>query len=911
MAAAVCALAIYTSSTLNSVLAALNQNTQTRLIAESGSAMSAVSGDEIQVLIDGKSTTSTTFAAVQNRLYAFVGLHDIQAIYFAYKVNSGQMQYVIGAGAAQTYNLKSNPVPINELANQAFRGIVATTPLHEYPIGSAQPDALMVYTPIYDSKGEVVAIACVEISDALFVDASRQIRTLILVFIGGIFLIILAGCINVLVQARKENILQQQLDQQRLMARISQSFISQRNINELVSDALRQTGEFLGVSRVFLALTDSDTNQRHIEYSWFSDPSLSPTGEGVKADGSISDEAISRAEKMAEMRAVFHEAVRQTFPLSLGDSHRMSIIFCSDTKLNYDKKYLSLAEKGIRSFAWAPIYFKGTLWGVLSIESLKRRRRWNEHEEQLVVNVSGVLNGIIARHQIDKERVSALERAIQANNAKSDFLSNMSHEVRTPLNAIMGMTKIAESSDDPERKDYCLGKINEASLHLLGIINNVLDMSTIESNQLVLSPAAFYFEEAVREALDTVEPDVIKRSQILAAELDCRLPAILIGDRKRFIQVLVNLLANAVKFTPEEGNILLRIRLQELRGDVCVLRVEVTDTGIGIDEDQQKRLFYSFEQVENGNSRRYGGMGLGLAISRNLIEMMHGTIGVSSKPGEGSTFYFTVEMLYGTQQDLPKTEAPATETTETGEAGMEAKGTEARGTEARAETGEMGMEARAETETKAVFAPVAAASVAAPVVAAPAVAAPVAATPVADTPDATLSDTPNEEISVADDEISVATTDMSVPALPEGAAALSCAEKRRNPDLSAYRILLVEDININIEIVVALLEPTGIKIDVAANGLEALQKIRNDIGSYDLIFMDMQMPEMDGLSATRYIRDLPDPRARQIPIIAMTANVFKTDIEKTLAAGMDGHIGKPLNLDELLGLLETFLLEKS
>jgi len=393
--------------------------------------------------------------------------------------------------------------------------------------------------------------------------------------------------------------------------------------------------------------------------------------------------------------------------------------------------------------------------------------------------------------QLTNARIEAEDASL----AKSDFLSNMSHEMRTPMNAIIGMTTIAQSSGELERKNYCLGKIESASVHLLGVINNILDMSKIEARKFELSKNEFSFEKMINTVIDIINFRLEEKGHTLNVTIDKNIPKTLISDDQRISQVLSNLLSNAVKFTPEGGIIYLYVDLLDEEDDNCSIRFEVTDTGIGISKEHQSRLFESFEQAESSISRKYGGTGLGLSISKNIIEMMGGSIWVHSEPGKGATFSFIINAKRG-------------------------KGT------------------------------------------------------------------------IPDD-----TSDVEKEGFEMGLE--GCFRNRR--------ILLAEDVEINREIVLAMLENTELIIDCAENGFLAYQLYRENPEQYEMIFMDIQMPEMDGITATRIIRTLDIPCAQQIPIVAMTANVFREDIEKYHAVGMNEHLGKPLNFPDVLRVLHKYL----
>ena len=383
-----------------------------------------------------------------------------------------------------------------------------------------------------------------------------------------------------------------------------------------------------------------------------------------------------------------------------------------------------------------------------------------------------------------------------ASQAKSDFLSNMSHEMRTPMNAIIGMTTVGKRSTDIMRKDYALGKIEDASTHLLGIINDVLDMAKIEAAKLELSPVEFCFNTMLQSVVSVIGFRVSDKHQVFTVNVDDSVPQYVISDAQRLAQVIMNLLSNAVKFTPEGGAIRFDATLIGENHGFCELRLEVSDTGIGISVEQQDRLFHAFEQAESGISRKYGGTGLGLSISRRIVELMEGKIWVESELGIGSHFIVTIKLERGASSSPPEGYTDPCD----------------------------------------------------------------------------------------DNDIRVSTN-----------------------VFRGKTLLVAEDVEINREVLIALLEGSDLSIECAVNGVEAVDMVMANPNKYDLIFMDMQMPEMDGPEASRRIRAASLQRDRMLPIIAMTANVFKSDVEECLAAGMNGHLGKPLNLDEIFECLHKYL----
>ena len=740
------------------------------------------------------------------------------------------------------------------------------------------------YFPIL-SDGEVIAMAFtgVDINSTIKKRHSMNLWIILASCLGAaasVFILVFSGIITQKYNRHSER----QLRQQKLMADISRSFLSDTAIDTLITNTLRITGEFLELSRLLFFMLEDDGVTLTCRNEWIN-PKLGmkthigfnvklkesiiamiknlPSGAGIESCLHSDDPVSSKV--MAEYRIEFRNFI--TTPVFVKGEMIGAVDFSKwDNTRKWDESEVSLATHlastlssvfereamgrqtsivensphmifysdpgghmvyanpavtAVTGYSLAELRSEGftLLFDEHSVRDIKeiyvpRTQQKNivNHEIILkcrdcskhILDVTSFLmkDGMTAAICIDitemrtmeAELINAKNKADQASRAKSEFLSKMSHEMRTPMNAIIGMAMIARNTEDYNRKEYALGKVEEASTHLLGIINDILDMMKIEANKLELSPVEFNLKNMVQKAVSFVSFRMEEKRQRFSLDIGGDVPFFFTGDDQRLTQVVTNLLSNAVKFTGEDGEIKFNVSLLEENSGICELRFEVADSGIGISPEQQKKLFQAFEQAESGITRKYGGTGLGLVISKRIIELMGGQISIESEAGKGSSFIFTVKLT--------------------------------------------------RTLEKPVLKP-------------------------------------------ADEDISANRAD----------------NENGTPEFEGKKLLLAEDIEINREILISLLDGRGLIIDTAENGKEALEKIIAAPDSYDLVFMDMQMPEMDGLEATRSIRTLNV----DIPIIAMTANVFKDDIANCLAAGMNDHIGKPIEMDKVLEKLRKYL----
>ncbi len=478
-----------------------------------------------------------------------------------------------------------------------------------------------------------------------------------------------------------------------------------------------------------------------------------------------------------------------------------------------------LERRGVLSVLAAPILCHGRLWGFLTFDDCRDERVWSPAEVNIsratatlvgtAVQNRGVTDALAeARNDLEKQSVQLAqavsrandlaEQAARASRAKGDFLANMSHEIRTPMNAILGLISLVLDTELTESQRGFLEKVDFASRTLLRIIDDILDFSKVEAGRLELETVPFALDEVLRGVTDLLEGRAAAKGLAFSAAVAPGLPRRYLGDPLRLGQILINLTTNAIKFT-ESGSVTIAVDAPAPPARLPAgpeharLRFTITDTGIGLTPESRARLFAPFSQADSSITRRYGGTGLGLVLSRELARLMGGDLDCDSAPGRGSSFFFTVTL----RRD-PEAEGRA------------------------------------------------------------------------DTPAASRTGVP------AKDRLA------------------GLAEKLRG-----FRVLLAEDNELNQLLITELLRKVGLAVTVAADGRQALDIL--DREPFDLVLMDVQMPEMDGLTATRLLRE--QPRFRDLPIVAMTAHALPGDREMTLSAGMNEHLSKPISPRDLYACL--------
>lgn len=529
--------------------------------------------------------------------------------------------------------------------------------------------------------------------------------------------------------------------------------------------------------------------------------------------------------------------------------------------------------------------------------------------------------------KMNRDLENALKQAEEANRAKSVFLSNMSHDIRTPMNAIMGMTSIGLSHiDEKARVHDCLTKIETASTHLMSLVNDVLDMSRIDSGRLTLNEEEFSVADLVHDIAIIMRPQAVQKKQILYLEIGQIYNEQLIGDTLRLRQILVNIIGNAVKYTLDGGRIKVNFyqKLTEFENPQhkkVLFGFTCEDNGIGMSKDFLKRIFIPFERVNNSTTSKIEGTGLGMSIVKNLVDSMGGNIWIQSEEGKGSRFQIeiplAVTMKSKKELKLPigkdvlvvesrtyRVDQMAEYLKEDGinpvcvENGLAAvtKLTESKYEDNMPCAMLLGQEINGMTmlELASHIRQLAG-------------------------PDFPIILVSEEDWAQIEYPATRAGVNAFVPCplfksrlletLSELTSSVHLRDEEFAPgstDFSNYRILLVEDVEINQEIMVELLSVTGVQVEVADNGKKAVEMFEaSSIGYYDLIFMDIQMPVMDGYEATRQIRALDRPDASEVWIVAMTANAFVEDIRRSADAGMNEHCSKPVDPQRLNDIMKS------
>jgi len=595
-----------------------------------------------------------------------------------------------------------------------------------------------------------------------------------------------------------------------------------------------------------------------------------------------------------------------------------------------------LRERAPLSIVCHPIIGRSGLIAILYLENRLTTHAFNADKLEAVSLISQQAATSIENAELYENMESRIElrtrelaeakaRAEEAAEAKASFVARMSHEIRTPINAVIGLSRLGlKTGPDEQQQDY-LNKILDSGEVLLGLVNDILDFSKIEAGKLVLEKTRFSPEKLVQRAIGMSALKAHAKGLELVSDIEPSLPSVLLGDPLRLQQILVNLVSNAVKFT-EQGFVCVRLRCRRLADAQVELHCTVQDTGIGISPEQQTLLFQSFSQADDSVTRKYGGTGLGLAITRQLCEMMGGEIRVESEPGKGAAFIFTLALEAGDDPsprlfiDRARVAGLKTLVVDDIELARRVLVDLLHSLDIHADQAGNGQEAVARVSSaweqgtpydlilmdwrmpgmdgiEAACRIRQAYGEAAPTI---------LMVSAYDRQAAQEQSGGNAIGQFIEKPVSPSTLVDAIEGMlaehPDASTRAPSGDEAV-PDLSRYRLLLVEDNAINCQVALGYLEDTGVAVDTAENGLVALDRLRQR--PYDLVLMDIQMPEMDGLTAARHVRE--QLQLKELPIIAMTAHVMEAARQQSVAAGMNDHISKPVEPAVLYQMLQKYL----
>lgn len=685
-------------------------------------------------------------------------------------------------------------------------------------------------------------------------------------------------------------------------------FCSEINdIDGIINDTLEKISKFVGVDRAYIFNYSNSMNLMSNTYEW--------CDKGIRSE-----------------KNNLQNLPTSTFPKWMETLNNLEEIYISDvSKLSdlwkAEKEILEM--QNIKSLLAIPIISNKKLYGFMGFDSVKKIMEWKSESRLLLRFFADNLGAVWLRQEqnieikiaSDKAKLLA-KKAEAANKEKSEFLANISHEIRTPMNAVIGMTRLLLDTDLTDKQKKYSEIIKSSGESLLGIISNVLDISKIEAGMFEIENIKFSLEELFDKAIKLFELQAAEKGIELQVDIDSNIPMSLMGDPVRVTQVLNNLLSNAIKFS-NGGNVFLMAKVIKNYGKSVDVEISVKDEGIGIPDNQIARLFNSFVQADASTTRKYGGTGLGLAICKKICELMGGSIKVKSLLGKGSIFLVYLKFDISREQNdllLPEPEWKGirvlvlddnlkirkrisailsswsfnVEAVSTGEKCIKKlKKAKEDGNpfsicliDYRMPTFN-GIEVAKKISDELVTLKLIM---------------------------ATSYDRP--ELNELTKEIGInalitkpirPSTLFNEISLALGVRPIHITENFNNniESLKNIRVLLVEDIEINREIAVLLLKNIGIEAAIAHDGKEAVEKIKNN--DYDIVLMDIQMPVMDGFEATRQIRSLNKNGIENLPIIAMTAHALKDDRDKSISAGMNDHITKPIVPEELYSTLKRWV----
>ncbi len=926
------AYTVFGNIIINQAKSALMSDIRNRMLDVAKMAAASLDGNALDS-INRQGTKSPSYPIILNELSSFQSSIDLKYIYIISKKSENEFVFSVDPSEPEVFGTK---VLYNEAMYQASLGTPSITPEpYEDPWGRFYSG----YAPVYDSHGVLSGIVVVDYEAEKF---ENQVSHLTFSMMNNGMLSLLVGI---------------------ALVTIVSTYIYRRlrDINKdlaLLGDDIETLTTQLSVP----GNTDNETPEA-ADYSFFGDESDEVVKLGSRISGMRKDiekyieHSNARSESMInalakDYRALYYANLEEDFvicyrshafiassgKLKEGEKYSYKEMFERYAQLYVDKEYKEsfvdfiqpenikskLEKDPVISLLYISTHFGKESYEMIRIASANDKA---EDEDGIISAVSIGITDVDTETRKTLEQkealLNALDGAREANKAKTAFLSNMSHEIRTPMNAIISLDSIALADPDisDKTRDY-LAKIGVSSKHLLKIINDILDMSRIEAGRVRIKSEEFSMAELLEQVNTIVESQCQDKGLQYKNQTDEELKGWYIGDALKLKQVLINILGNAVKYTEPGGTVSLFAEKVISFNNRTTMRFIVKDTGIGMDPEFLPRVFEAFSQEDTTATSKYNSTGLGMAITKNIVEMMNGEIGVESEKMKGTTFTVTLTFMESGKKSEGTGKINASDlcvlivsdnivsskylTIELGEVGMSVDVAESepeavekvRVREARNRYYNLVVVDREmiNEDFNAVITGIRKVSTFNDLVIALMA--------------YSFSDITND-IKEADVDVLLSKPVTSSVLMDKyKAAIISPVSEKKDIDFTGRHILLAEDKEINAEIMTMVLETKDVEVDVAENGQIAVDKYsEKKPGYYSAILMDMRMPEMDGITATGVIRKMGRPDSGTIPIIALTANAFDEDVERSLQAGLNAHLTKPVEPELLFDTLRRLIKE--